>query len=118
ARGRRRRLRRRQLSRCAAGPQDLVRSDGRQCRHQGPRAVARLGLGAMPMTVRVLISDPMDPKAAVIFAERGIDVDERTGLSPDELNAIIADYDGLAIRSATKVTAGLLEVAGRLKVIG
>ena len=70
------------------------------------------------MTVRVLISDPMDPKAAAIFAERGIAVDENAGLPPDELKAIIGDYDGLAIRSATKVTSGLLEAAGRLKVIG
>ncbi|HVL30107.1 MAG TPA: hydroxyacid dehydrogenase, partial [Sphingomicrobium sp.] len=72
----------------------------------------------MPMTVRVLISDPMDPKAAAIFRQRGIAVDEKTGLSADALQAIIGDYDGLAIRSATKVTKALLEAAGRLKVIG
>jgi D-3-phosphoglycerate dehydrogenase / 2-oxoglutarate reductase len=70
------------------------------------------------MTVRVLISDPMDPKAAAIFRERGITVDEKPGLTPDELKAIIADYDGLAIRSATKVTKAVLEVATRLKVVG
>ena len=64
------------------------------------------------MTVRVLISDSMDPKAAAIFRERGIAVDEKSGLSPEELKAIIGDYDGLAIRSATKVTKALLEAAG------
>lgn len=42
----------------------------------------------------------------------------RTGLSPDDLKAIIGDYDGLAIRSATKVTADILAAAGKLKVIG
>jgi D-3-phosphoglycerate dehydrogenase / 2-oxoglutarate reductase len=67
---------------------------------------------------RVLISDKMDPKAAEIFRAGGIEVDERPGLSPEELKAIIGDYDGLAIRSATKVTKGLLEAATRLKVIG
>ena len=70
------------------------------------------------MSVRVLISDQMDPRAAAIFRERGIEVDEITGKSPDELKAIIGDYDGLAIRSSTKVTRDLLEAADRLKVVG
>jgi D-3-phosphoglycerate dehydrogenase len=70
------------------------------------------------MTVRVLISDAMDPKAATIFRDRGIEVDEKPGLSPDELKAIIGDYDGLAIRSSTKVTKALLEAANALKVVG
>ena len=70
------------------------------------------------MTVRVLISDKMDPRAAAIFRERGIEVDEKPGLDPDELKAIIEDYDGLAIRSATKVTKALLEAAAKLKVVG
>ncbi|MFL6858799.1 MAG: phosphoglycerate dehydrogenase, partial [Allosphingosinicella sp.] len=67
---------------------------------------------------KVLISDPMDPKAAEIFRAHGVEVDEKPGLSKEELKAIIGDYDGLAIRSATKVTADLLEAATRLKVIG
>jgi len=67
---------------------------------------------------RVLISDPMDPKAAEIFRAGGIEVDERPDLSPDELRAVIGDYDGLAIRSATRVDAELLAAAGKLKVIG
>jgi D-3-phosphoglycerate dehydrogenase len=67
---------------------------------------------------KVLISDAMDPRAAAIFRERGIEVDEITGQTPDELAAIIGDYDGLAIRSSTKVTAKLLDHASRLKVVG
>jgi len=70
------------------------------------------------MTVRVLISDKMDPKAAAIFRERGIEADEKPGLSPDELKSIIGDYDGLAIRSATKVNNAILDAADNLKVVG
>ena len=70
------------------------------------------------MTIKVLISDKMDPRAAEIFRDRGIEVDERPGLSPDALKAILGDYHGLAIRSATKVTADLLEAADKLKVVG
>lgn len=68
--------------------------------------------------VRVLISDSMDPKAAEIMAANGIEVDEKVGLTKDELIQIIGDYDGLAIRSATKVDADVLAAAERLKVIG
>src|SRR4051812_45822038 len=67
---------------------------------------------------KVLISDPMDPKAAEIFRAKGVEVDEKPGLSKEELKAIIGQYDGLAIRSATKVTADLLDAATNLKVIG
>lgn len=67
---------------------------------------------------KVLISDKMSPKAAEIFRARGIEVDEKPGLSKEELIAIIGDYDGLAIRSATKVTAPVLAAATRLKVVG
>jgi D-3-phosphoglycerate dehydrogenase / 2-oxoglutarate reductase len=67
---------------------------------------------------KVLISDPMDPKAAEVFRANGIHADERPGLSKDELKAIIGGYDGLAIRSATKVTRELLAAAVNLKVVG
>ncbi|MGL4304464.1 MAG: phosphoglycerate dehydrogenase [Sphingomonas sp.] len=67
---------------------------------------------------KVLISDKMDPKAAQIFRERGVEVDEITGKTPEELIAIIGDYDGLAIRSSTKVTKAILAAATNLKVIG
>jgi len=67
---------------------------------------------------RVLIADDLSPRALEIFRSRGIEADLRPGLAPDELESLIGDYDGLAIRSATKVTAGLLAKAGRLKVVG
>ena len=67
---------------------------------------------------RVLISDKLSPAAVDIFRARGIEVDLKPGLSPVELRNIIGEYDGLAIRSATKVTRELLEVATRLKVVG
>ncbi|HEX8449126.1 MAG TPA: phosphoglycerate dehydrogenase, partial [Allosphingosinicella sp.] len=67
---------------------------------------------------KVLISDSMDPKAAEIFRDKGVEVDERSGLSKDELKAIIGGYDGLAIRSSTKVTDDVLAAAARLRVIG
>src|SRR3546814_3120595 len=67
---------------------------------------------------KVLISDSLSPAAVEIFRERGIDVDVKTGLKPDELKAIIGDYDGLAIRSSIKVTKDVLAVADRLKVVG
>jgi D-3-phosphoglycerate dehydrogenase len=67
---------------------------------------------------KVLISDKMDPRAAQIFRERGIQVDEITGKTADELKAIIGDYDGLAIRSSTKVTKDILSAATNLKVVG
>ena len=67
---------------------------------------------------KVLISDKMDPNAAQIFRERGCEVDEITGKTPDELKAIIGQYDGLAIRSSTKVTQDILDAATNLKVVG
>ncbi|KLN62094.1 3-phosphoglycerate dehydrogenase [Kiloniella spongiae] len=68
--------------------------------------------------VKVLISDKLSPKAADIFRDRGVKVDTKVGLSEEELIAIIGDYDGLAIRSATKVTPQVLEAATKLKVVG
>jgi D-3-phosphoglycerate dehydrogenase len=69
---------------------------------------------------RVLISDALSPAAVQIFKDRGIDVDFQPALGKDKdkLAAIIGDYDGLAIRSATKVSPAILAQASRLKVIG
>lgn len=67
---------------------------------------------------KVLISDKMDPKAAEIFRERGVEVDEITGQTPEELLKIIGEYDGLAIRSSTTVTPEILDAATNLKVVG
>src|SRR5512145_1865191 len=68
--------------------------------------------------VKVLISDKLSPAAVQIFRDRGIEVDFKPGLKPAELREIIAPYDGLAVRSATKVTRELLDVAPKLKVVG
>ena len=67
---------------------------------------------------KVLVSDKLAPEAVEIFKERGVEVDFRPGLSAEELQEIIGDYDGLAIRSATKVTAELLAKAPNLRAIG
>ena len=69
---------------------------------------------------KVLISDSLSPAAVQIFKDRGIEVDFQPNLGKDKekLAAIIGDYDGLAIRSATKVSPKILENAKNLKVIG
>src|SRR4051794_2072096 len=70
------------------------------------------------MAPKVLISDKLSTAAVAIFKERGVEADLRAGIDKDELAGIIGDYEGLAIRSATKVTAKLLERASQLKVVG
>ncbi len=68
---------------------------------------------------RVLVSDAMAPEVAEILGNTpGIKVDVKTGLAPDELKAVIRDYDALIVRSATKVTAEVIEAAGKLSAIG
>jgi D-3-phosphoglycerate dehydrogenase len=67
---------------------------------------------------KVLISDKLSAAAVEIFKRRGIEVDLKPGLSPADLRAIIGEYDGLAVRSATKVTKELLAEATKLKVVG
>lgn len=69
--------------------------------------------------MKVLVSDPLSEVGIKIFQETpDIDVDVNTGLAPKELKKIIGQYDGLAIRSTTKVTADILGAADNLKVIG
>jgi len=72
------------------------------------------------MTAKVLISDALSPAAVAIFKEHGLDVEfqPQLGKDKDKLAETINGFDGLAIRSATKVTAKVLEQAQRLKVIG
>lgn len=69
---------------------------------------------------KVLVSDKLSETAVQIFRDRGVEVDylPDVGKDKEKLAEIIGQYDGLAIRSATKVTAKLLENAGKLKVIG
>lgn len=66
----------------------------------------------------VLIADELSASALEIFRENAIDVDARPGLAPEALKACIAPYDGLAVRSATRVTAELLAAASSLTVVG
>src|SRR5947199_9416725 len=72
------------------------------------------------MTPKVLISDALSPAAVQIFKDRGFEVDfqPKLGADKDGLAQRIGDFEGLAIRSATKVTPKVLEQAKRLKVIG
>jgi D-3-phosphoglycerate dehydrogenase len=67
---------------------------------------------------RVLIADKLSPAAIDIFKQRGVDADVKTGLSKEELLKIIGDYDGLAVRSATKADKEVIAAAKNLKVIG
>ncbi len=79
------------------------------------RPLSRL---AMPTPIKkVLISDTLSPAAIAIFRERGIQADLRPELGKDKeaLAAAIGEYDGLAVRSTTKVSAALLERAGKLR---
>jgi D-3-phosphoglycerate dehydrogenase len=68
---------------------------------------------------RVLIADSMSSRASeILSACDATEVDDRAGISVDELKAAIGDYDGLLVRSRTKVTADIIEHARKLKVIG
>ncbi len=67
---------------------------------------------------KVLISDKMSPRAGEILRSRGLEVDEKPGMAPEVLAACIGEYDGLAVRSATKVTSEIIAAAAQLRVIG
>lgn len=67
---------------------------------------------------KILIADNLSPAAVDIFKQRGLEADVKTGLSKDELIDIIPDYEGLAVRSATKPDADVIAAAKKLKVIG
>jgi D-3-phosphoglycerate dehydrogenase / 2-oxoglutarate reductase len=67
---------------------------------------------------RVLVSDPVAPEGIAILRAAGLEVDVKTGLPLESLLEIIGEYDALAVRSETKVTAAVLERAAKLKIIG
>src|SRR5256885_12845740 len=67
---------------------------------------------------KVLIADKLSDAAVSIFKERGVEADVKPGLSKEELLKIVDQYDGIAVRSATKITAEVIGVAKRLKVVG
>ncbi len=68
--------------------------------------------------MKVLVSDKISEKGVEILKKAGLAVDVKTGMKPDELKACIGEYHGLVVRSATKATAEIIEVAKNLKVIG
>ena len=72
----------------------------------------------MADAVRVLIADKMSPLAGQILREAGHSVDERFGITPDELVAEIGNYEVLLVRSRTKVRSEVVAAAERLKIIG
>src|SRR6185312_10192100 len=67
---------------------------------------------------KVLIADKLSPAAIAVFQERGLDFDNKPGMTKEELIACIGEYDGLAVRSATKVTKDVVAAAKKLKVVG
>ena len=68
--------------------------------------------------MKILIADAMSDRAVDILKSNHLDVDVKTDLKKEELQAIIGEYDALIVRSATKVTRDIIEKADRLKVIG
>ncbi|MCH8933890.1 MAG: phosphoglycerate dehydrogenase, partial [Nitrospinae bacterium] len=69
--------------------------------------------------MKILVSDNLSKRGVEILQkESGIDVDVKTGLPKEELIKIIPEYDGLIVRSATKVTAEVIQAADNLKVVG
>lgn len=68
--------------------------------------------------MKILVSDPIAPQGIEILKNAGFEVVEKTGLSPKELTKIIPDFDGIIVRSATKVKKEVIDAAEKLKVIG
>lgn len=72
----------------------------------------------MSEPIRVLIADDMSKKAVDILSNAGFSVDVKTGMKPEELAAVIGQYHGVGVRSASKITAATLASPGKLKIIG
>lgn len=71
------------------------------------------------MKIKVLVSDPLGEKGiSILKQEPSLEVDVKTGLKEDELKKMIGEYDAIVIRSGTKVTAGVIQEAKKLRVIG
>jgi D-3-phosphoglycerate dehydrogenase len=68
--------------------------------------------------MKVLVSDPLAKEGIEILKKAGIEVVEKTGLSPEDLAKVIPEFDGIIVRSATKVTKEVIEAGKNLKVIG
>src|SRR5512143_502910 len=72
----------------------------------------------MGETAKILVSDAVERGCLEILSGEGSDVDARPGLSPEELKEVIGAYDGLVVRSAAKVTAEVIALGSRLRIIG
>ena len=72
----------------------------------------------MSEPIRVLIADDMSKKAVEILSGAGFSVDVKTGMKPEELAAVIGQYHGVGMRSASKIKADTLANPGNLKIIG
>jgi D-3-phosphoglycerate dehydrogenase len=68
--------------------------------------------------MKVLISDPIAKEGIEILKKSGIEIEEKPGLPPEELIKLIPEFDGIIVRSATKVTKDVIEAGKNLKVIG
>lgn len=69
------------------------------------------------LQARVLICDPIAPEAIEQMRDSGLEIDQRIGLPPDALKAVIGNYDAVVVRSATKLSAQLIAAAHRLRLI-
>ena len=122
------RRRRRRASRTAVAKMaPLSRVGMTLSRRALSRATARIGADrraaralhcSAPRLAKILCSDSIDPVCIEIFEKEGHSVDNITGLSEQELCGIIGEYEGLVVRSATKVTPAIMDAATNLKVIG
>src|SRR5215831_4473980 len=72
----------------------------------------------MAEPIKVLIADDMSKKAVEILSKAGFTVDVKTGMKPEELAAVIGEYHGVGVRSASKIKADTLANPGKLKIIG
>ena len=70
------------------------------------------------MTAKVLIADKLSPTAVSVFKDRGLDAVVKVGMTPEELIEDAKNYDGIAVRSASKITADVIANAPNLKVVG
>lgn len=70
------------------------------------------------MGLKVLVADPISDEGVAVLEEGAVTVDVRTDLSEEALTQIIGQYDGLIVRSATRVTRAVIEAGTRLRVVG
>ena len=80
--------------------------------------ISKNGVNGMngPVKPRVLVPEKLSPDGLILL-RKSLDVDERKSLSPEEVLALIPEYEALIVRSETKVTASLLQAGKKLKVV-